>query len=464
MSITPHVFPHTLTPFIGKLSLEEHFIEEQINIGELIQQQWIQRIPSITNTMFKTICNRCGNNQRRLIGKIDCQRCQSTHAYCRKCIQMGRVLQCSPLYGWIGPSFAYPIQTNVCTWDGTLTDHQQQAANRATEAVTNGTNLLIYGVCGAGKTEMLFPAITQAIKQGKRICLATPRSDVVRELTPRLQQVFPTITIQSLYAGSKHLHDGAQLTLSTTHQLIHYYQTFDTMIIDEVDAFPYHGEPMLPYVTSRAIKPSGTLIYVTATPRSEQQRAMQAKKLPFVFVSRRYHGHDLPVPTFRVAHTLQSTLQSKKLPNAFYQWMNKRTNPNRQLLIFVPTVTLAEELMTHTINKFLNEKWITSTDEIAFVHAADEDRKEKVEQFREKQIIVLITTSILERGVTFPSIDVAIIDAGHTVFDEAALVQIAGRAGRSAADPTGEVIFFHDGKTRSMHRAKQRIQQMNRRN
>ncbi|GAE95069.1 ComF operon protein A [Gracilibacillus boraciitolerans JCM 21714] len=38
------------------------------------------------------------------------------------------------------------------------------------------------------------------------------------------------------------------------------------------------------------------------------------------------------------------------------------------------------------------------------------------------------------------------MDAGHQVFDEAALVQIAGRAGRSPNDPTGNVIFIHQAK------------------
>ncbi|QGS69179.1 hypothetical protein CV093_15140 [Oceanobacillus sp. 143] len=80
-----------------------------------------------------------------------------------------------------------------------------------------------------------------------------------------------------------------------------------------------------------------------------------------------------------------------------------------------------------------------------------------------KELYVLITTTILERGVTFPSVDVAILDAGHVVFDEAALVQIAGRAGRSADDPTGEVIFFHDGKTEAMVQAIKSIKMMNKR-
>src|SRR5690625_7203619 len=89
---------------------------------------------------------------------------------------------------------------------------------------------------------------------------------------------------------------------------------------------------------------------------------------------------------------------------------------------------------------------LTKTDALVSVHAQDPDRENKVQLFREKKIPMLITTTILERGVTFPSVDVVVFDAGHVVFDEAALVQISGRAGRSPEDPTGEVIFFHDGK------------------
>src|SRR5699024_10289307 len=104
-----------------------------------------------------------------------------------------------------------------------------------------------------------------------------------------------------------------------------------------------------------------------------------------------------------------------------------------------------------------------SKDNIRAVHSEDEDRKSMIQLFREKKLTILITTTILERGVTFPSIDVAVLDAGHLVFDEAALVQIAGRAGRSHNDPTGEVIFFHDGRTNAMVKSVRSIKEMNRR-
>ena len=126
------------------------------------------------------------------------------------------------------------------------------------------------------------------------------------------------------------------------------------------------------------------------------------------------------------------------------------------MLIFIPEVEQAEKL-AETLAQIWSDLALTS------VHAADPDRKEKVMQFRDHKLDVLVTTTILERGVTFPSVDVAVLDAGHRVFDEAALVQIAGRAGRSLADPEGEVVFFHDGKTDAMVAAVRSIRKMNQR-
>ena len=47
--------------------------------------------------------------------------------------------------------------------------------------------------------------------------------------------------------------------------------------------------------------------------------------------------------------------------------------------------------------------------DIEAVHAEDPNRKEKVQKMRNKDIPLLLTTTILERGVTFPNIDVAVV-------------------------------------------------------
>ncbi|MFS8630523.1 MAG: DNA/RNA helicase, partial [Bacillales bacterium] len=128
---------------------------------------------------------------------------------------------------------------------------------------------------------------------------------------------------------------------------------------------------------------------------------------------------------------------------------------------FVPTIQLAEQLKVETAAVLLLKKLIKDESEVAFAHAEDELREEKVRQFRQRNIYCLLTTTILERGVTFPSVDVVVLQANHDVFDEAALVQISGRAGRAKDDPDGEVIFIHDGKTEALVDAVHAIKKMN---
>ena len=61
-----------------------------------------------------------------------------------------------------------------------------------------------------------------------------------------------------------------------------------------------------------------------------------------------------------------------------------------------------------------------------------------------------------------PKSDVFIMDADSKLFDEAALLQMAGRAGRSKDDPAGKVYFAAKEITQSQKEAIRQIRQMNR--
>lgn len=450
--------------FSGKLLLREEIPLDEATFQKLVYARYFKETESIARVNFGYQCQRCSNKKRHLFGEMPCHTCKKTHIYCRKCIEMGRISECSPLYYWTGPEAKWTIHVDPCSWNGKLTFEQQRAANRVIEALERKEKeLLIWAVCGAGKTEMLFPGITEALRQGKRICLATPRADVVRELLPRFSSAFSEIRIQGLYGGSEDNDGTAQMIIATTHQLLRYQAAFDLMIIDEIDAFPFHKDPSLPFAANRAKKREAVTIYLTATPRQNQRTQIASKKLPHIFVPIRFHGHPLPVPVLKSSFSLQKYVSKHMPPPTFITWLNKRKNPERQLLIFVPSITLAEGMKTNLADKLLAGGYISSKDVLLSVHAKDTNREGKIQAFREKKISVLLTTTILERGVTFPSVDVAILDAGHDVFDEAALVQIAGRAGRSPDDPAGEVMFFHDGKTDAMVQAVHSIIAMNRR-
>ncbi|MNV41844.1 hypothetical protein D3C71_1334950 [compost metagenome] len=60
-----------------------------------------------------------------------------------------------------------------------------------------------------------------------------------------------------------------------------------------------------------------------------------------------------------------------------------------------------------------------------------------------------------------PRSDVFILDADSDLFDEASLVQMAGRAGRSKDDPAGRVVFASLQWTRSQRGAISQIRTMN---
>ncbi|WP_113930725.1 DEAD/DEAH box helicase [Bacillus sp. P14.5] len=396
-------------------------------------------------------CNRCGNQDQSLFASFPCSRCKEECTYCRKCIMMGRVSQCTPLIEWTGPSQHTTIDS--LQWKGTLSQGQQTASDQVVKSIETNTDLLVWAVCGAGKTEVLFHGIHHALKQGKRVCIATPRTDVILELAPRLQKVFPGANSIALYGGSEDRHKYSQLVLATTHQLYRYKEAFDTIIVDEVDAFPYSFDKTLQFAVGKARKQPSSLIYLTATPNKTLQRECRQGKRNHVTIPARYHRHPLPVPALKWGGNWKATLKKGHLATPIKLWTENRIKTNKKSLIFLPSVKAMEKALP------LFQK---IHPDILSVHAEDPERKEKVQQMRDGEIPILLTTTILERGVTIPNIDVAVMGAEEEIFTESALVQIAGRVGRSAQHPTGDITFFHYGKTHSMIKSVQHIKEMNR--
>lgn len=446
----------------GKLLLKKEFFLPSDLFDQLVKNKYLLAIDSIRYEGSQKICVRCNNRISYLFGTLPCAVCKRDHYYCRNCLEMGAIMDCEPLYFWNGPTYNWKKHDcNVLTWQGTLTPVQQIGANKIKQAILQKTRLLVWAVTGSGKTEMLFAGLTYALQRGDRICIATPRSDVVRELFPRIQQAFKNVSVQSLHGKSRNKETTAQLIITTTHQLLRFKRAFDTLIIDEIDSFPFHKDPTLQFATMRAAKKKAANIYLTATPRKEMRRKIFLRQLPHFFVPLRYHAHPLPEPRLIKDITLNKSLANKDLPKALLRWFQSRKKRHRQVLIFVPTIALSSQLVP-MIYKALNQLNIIHNEyKIDYVHSEDLKREQKITSFRKKSIHILITTTILERGVTFPSIDVVVLQACHEVFDEAALVQIAGRAGRNKNDPTGDVLFIYQHKTKAIVQAIHAIKHMN---
>ncbi|MFL6560241.1 MAG: DEAD/DEAH box helicase family protein, partial [Bacillus sp. (in: firmicutes)] len=274
-------------------------------------------------------CARCGNMDLQWFATFPCSRCGETCLYCRHCIMMGRISECTPLIGWHGPVPETHLPAKIKQWQGTLSMGQQVASDHVISAIQQNQEHLVWAVCGAGKTEVLFAGIEAALTTKKRICIATPRTDVVLELTPRLKAAFPEIKVASLYGGSEDRHLFAPLTIATTHQLLRFYQAFDAIILDEVDAFPYTVEESLQYAAIQARKPSSAMIYLTATPNQKWQRECRTGKRAYTTIPARFHRHPLPVPKFEWCGNWQKQLQKNKLPPNVLHWITARIQANK---------------------------------------------------------------------------------------------------------------------------------------
>ncbi|MBK3494820.1 DEAD/DEAH box helicase [Viridibacillus sp. YIM B01967] len=436
----------------GRIWLRDHspYSEEQIN--QHIQLGFISNLPGVQKLSHTNyICNRCANKNPTLFIKYHCAACENYCVYCRHCISMGRVSSCSDLIKWIGPA-PKKSSNHPFTWTGTFTPYQQKAANELIESIKENRTHLLHAVCGSGKTEILFPAIHECLKQGKRIAVATPRTDVVLELAPRLKQVFPNTNTQVLYGGAEIDNSYAPLVIATTHQLYRFENAFDIIIVDEADAFPYTHDETLQQAVIKAKKSSSPIMYVTATPSDKLLSQIKKQQGGYSFIPRRYHGKPLPVPRYDTLWRYTKRIESGKLPRKLINWTHAQIQGNRPFLIFFPTIALMEMAIPLFQQLDFN---------IQAVHAEDPDRKEKVLKLRAKNVPGLLTTTILERGITIPNVQVAVVGAESGIFTSSALIQIGGRVGRSFDCPTGDLVFFHHGISVEMDVARKEIRRLN---
>lgn len=424
----------------------------QSNLDWLEEKGLVNRTPAIERKANGFTCCRCGVSHKRYFAYSPCEVCQKDCVYCRSCIMMRKATECGFLYEWTGPQMVETYRAEL-TWQGELSKGQKRASERMIEAIKNKFDLLVWAVCGAGKTEVLFHGIEYALNQGMSVCIATPRTDVVLELEPRLRKAFQGMTIAVLYGGSSQRFQIAPLVIATTHQLMRYKNAFDVVIVDEVDAFPYSMDERLQFAVLKAMRKNGGVrIYLSATPSKKMTREVSSGKLEAIKIPLRFHKQPLPVPTFHWIGHWKKKLKKNQLPRKVMNWMQRHIANKRRVLLFVPSIATMKK-----VTKILREHSLN----VEGVSADDPDRKQKVQHFRDYVYDVLVTTTILERGVTIPNVQVGVLGSESTIFTESALVQISGRVGRHPDYCTGDVFLFHFGLTRSMKQAKKHIVKMN---
>ena len=409
-------------------------------------------LPGFNKEKGKFACNRCGNQNIEDFAVGPCIICQKNCHYCLKCLNMGKVKECCVLVAVEEKTPAFSPHSVQLYYKHLMSKEQEKLSQKLVE-VTDKEHL-VWAVTGAGKTEMIFELIRTVLEAGGRVGLAAPRIDVCNELAPRIKEAFPLEEMTVLHGLTDESYKRTPITIATTHQMLRFYHAFDVLIVDEVDAFPYSNSDMLQFAVHRAVKPTGRLIFMTATPSKLELYKMQHHQLSYSLLPARFHRHSLVVPLFKELRNWDRALEKKKIPKELYSWMKKRLDEKTPFLVFVSTI---EQIPT--VEEMMSRAFLEAS--FSSVSSQEEERQERIQQMRDGKLDFLITTTILERGVTFYGIDVAVIEAQEEIFTREVLVQIAGRAGRSVDHPGGEVIYFYEGISRAMKQAKKEIESLN---
>lgn len=422
--------------YLGRLFTEQELTEEEKVLA--------QALPSMIEEKGRLYCQRCGSFINRLTNALPVGA-----YYCRECLILKRVRSDQALYYFEQEDFP---QQDVLKWQGQLTDYQNQVSTGLREAVLKKQDTLVHAVTGAGKTEMIYQVVADVIAKGGAVCLASPRIDVCMELYKRMQQDFACEI--SLLHGESEPYFRTPLVIATTHQLLKFYHAFDLLIVDEVDAFPYVDNPVLYHAVKQSVKVEGTQIFLTATSTDELDKKVRRKELQRLSLPRRFHGNPLIVPKPVWLTGFHQALEKRQIPVKIAFKIKEQRKTGYPLLLFVSEIEKGQLLQEILEENFPDEK-------VGFVASTTEDRLEQVQAFRNGDIGILISTTILERGVTFPCVDVYVLEANHRLFTKSSLVQISGRVGRSMERPTGDLYFFHDGLTKSIKKAIAEIKAMN---
>jgi len=372
-------------------------------------------------------CPICGNEDLKYTGIRNGER------YCRRCISFkGEVVETLKLRS--GPV--------VLDMKYSLSQEQKEIAEKIKTNFINGIDTLIDAVCGSGKTELVYGVMATALSQGKTVAFAVPRRDVVIELTPRIQATFPSNKVVSVYGGHTSNLKG-DIVVLTTHQLYRYPNIFDLIILDEIDAFPFKDNDLLMAMLHNASR--GRIVMMSATPSDEIIRAFSRQNADILHLNTRFHRHPLPVPKVLIRYGIS------KYPSLI-RIMHKFRKENKPVFIFCPTIDLAEKVY-ELINKIIPGGNV--------VHSKKTNRAEVIEDFKQGKYRYLVTTAVLERGVTIKDLQVIIFQADHEIYDEHALIQISGRVGRKYDAPEGEVIFLADKETSAIKRTIRTIEDKN---
>lgn len=293
-------------------------------------------------------------------------------------------------------------------------------------------NRLLQGDVGSGKTIVAMIAAYKAVKSGYQMAIMAPTSILASQHMESFQAILSKYGIHcELLLGSttkkkkeeilERLKNGEIDILIGTHALLEENVIFHNLGLVVTDEQHRFGVRQRSIIASKGKNPD--VLVMTATP------------IPRTLALILYGDLDISIidelPPNRKA--IETYAVRKSMEERINNFIKKQIDEGRQAYIVCPLVEENEEMNLQSVLK-LAEKYKTevfSNYKVEYLHGKmrPKEKDEIMQRFKDKQIDVLISTTVIEVGVNVPNANIMVIENAER-FGLAQLHQLRGRVGR----------------------------------
>lgn len=293
-------------------------------------------------------------------------------------------------------------------------------------------NRLLQGDVGSGKTVVAMISTYKAVKSGYQVAVLAPTAILATQHLENFQKILKKFDIRCelLISGItkkkkteilEKLQNGEIDILIGTHAMLEENVTFKNLGLVVTDEQHRFGVKQRTTMAQKGENPD--VLVMSATPIPRTLALILYGDLDISVID------ELP-PNRKKIETFAVT---KDLEDRVNNFVRKQVDEGRQAYIVCPLVEENEEINAKSVME-LSEKYkneIFSDLRVEYMHGKmkPKEKDEIMEQFKNGEIDILISTTVIEVGVNVPNASIMVVENAER-FGLAQLHQLRGRVGR----------------------------------
>ena len=313
-------------------------------------------------------------------------------------------------------------------------------------------NRLLQGDVGSGKTVVAMCAAYKAVKSGYQAAIMAPTAilatqhlenfkNILEKLDIRCELLVSGITKKKKEDILERLKNGEIDILIGTHAIIEENVVFKNLGLVVTDEQHRFGVKQRTKIAEKGNNPD--VLVMTATPIPRTLALILYGDLDISIID------ELPpnrkqIETFAVGKNMTDRVNS---------FIKKQIDEGRQAYVVCPLVEENEEMDLKSVEKLYEtySKEIFPQYKVEYIHGKmkPKDKDSIMERFKNNEIDILISTTVIEVGVDVPNSNIMVIENAER-FGLAALHQLRGRVGRG--EYQSYCILKFEGKSENVRK------------